>query len=171
MQTAGERFALAPMSSGIRALTWALFVLPVGFVLGGLVSPVAWILVPTGLFVALAYASVWLWWRPGAFVVGAEGLLLDFPMRKIRVPIHDVAAVAPIAPPAVREKTGFAMRIGAGGLWGGFGWLWTRRLGMVEFYVSRLDGGVWIDRRTGRPLLITPEHPERFAQALARYIS
>jgi hypothetical protein len=66
-----------------------------------------------------------------------------------------------------RDEHGWAMRIGAGGLWGGFGWLWTSRRGLVEFYVSRLDGYVLLERRTGRPLLFTPVEPERVASALS----
>jgi hypothetical protein len=57
-------------------------------------------------------------------------------------------------------------RIGVGGLWGGFGWLWTTRRGLVEFYVSRADGMVLIERRGARPLLITPADPEKLLRAL-----
>jgi hypothetical protein len=59
------------------------------------------------------------------------------------------------------------MRIGAGGLWGGFGWLWTKRKGMVQMHVSRTDGFVWIERKADRPWLITPENPEAFVRALS----
>jgi hypothetical protein len=65
-----------------------------------------------------------------------------------------------------RDRVGFAMRIGAGGLWGGFGWLWTSRRGIVEFYVSRLDGYVLLERCSGRPLLFTPADPEGMVEAL-----
>ena len=61
----------------------------------------------------------------------------------------------------------FAGRIGVGGLWGGFGWLWTRGRGMVEFYVSRTDGLVIVERRGGRALLFTPQDPEEFVDALS----
>jgi len=53
------------------------------------------------------------------------------------------------------------------GLWGGFGWLWTRKRGVVQIYVSRDDGLVGIERVGGRPWLITPEHPEAFVRALS----
>ena len=65
----------------------------------------------------------------------------------------------------LHQELGKTMRIGVGGLWGGFGWLWTRR-GLVNFYVSRSDGLVLIERRTARPILITPEKPEMMLQAL-----
>jgi hypothetical protein len=56
------------------------------------------------------------------------------------------------------------MRIGAGGLWGGFGWLYTRK-GLLDLYVSRTDRFVLVRLRTGRPLLITPDADERFVAA------
>jgi hypothetical protein len=57
------------------------------------------------------------------------------------------------------------MRIGAGGLWGGFGWLYTRK-GLLDLYVSRTDRFVLVRRRIGRPLLLTPERDEAFVDAL-----
>ena len=59
------------------------------------------------------------------------------------------------------------MRVGAGGLWGGFGWLWTQRYGMMRMYISRTDGFVWIQNVSDWPWLITPETPEAFVRALS----
>jgi hypothetical protein len=58
------------------------------------------------------------------------------------------------------------MRVGAGGLWGGFGWLWTQRRGIVQMYVSRTDDFVWIERPGERSWLITPERPKAFVRAM-----
>jgi hypothetical protein len=52
-------------------------------------------------------------------------------------------------------------------LWGGFGWLWTQRRGIVQMYISRTDGLVWIERISDRPWLITPDEPENFVRALS----
>jgi hypothetical protein len=57
------------------------------------------------------------------------------------------------------------MRLGTGGLWGAFGWLYTRK-GLVDLHVSRTDRFVLVRRRAGRPLLRTPEHGEGFVAAL-----
>jgi hypothetical protein len=57
-------------------------------------------------------------------------------------------------------------RVGAGGLWGGFGWLWTEKRGIVQMYVSRTDRFVWIERGAERPWLISPENPEAFVRLL-----
>jgi hypothetical protein len=59
------------------------------------------------------------------------------------------------------------MRVGAGGLWGGFGWFWTTRRGLVRMYVSRIDHFVWIERGPAQPWLITPDHPDAFVRALS----
>ena len=68
----------------------------------------------------------------------------------------------------LRRDVGWGMRVGAGGLWGGFGWLWTSRRGIVQMYVSRLARFVWIERGKERPWLITPERAEEFVAALTR---
>jgi hypothetical protein len=60
------------------------------------------------------------------------------------------------------------VRVGAGGIWGGFGWLWTKRQGLVQMYISRTEGFVWIERAGARPWLLTPEQPEEFVRALSR---
>jgi hypothetical protein len=159
-------FALAPMSRGIAALTALLLALPVALVAAGLVLPHLLGLAAVGVFVAASYAGVWVWWRPTAFEVGAEGLRIRFPGRTRSIPTHDLAGARTLTGRAFRDEAGLALRIGAGGLWGGFGWLWTRRRGLLEFYVSRTDGFVWIERRTGRPLLLTPDDPERMLRAL-----
>jgi hypothetical protein len=67
----------------------------------------------------------------------------------------------------LRRKIGWGLRVGAGGLWGGFGWLWTKDRGIVQMYVSRTDGFVWVEVTNGRPWLITPEQPEQFVIALS----
>lgn len=67
----------------------------------------------------------------------------------------------------LQREIGWGMRVGAGGLWGGFGWLWTQRRGIVQMYISRTDGFVWIERISGQPWLITPDEPESFVRALS----
>ncbi len=57
------------------------------------------------------------------------------------------------------------MRFGAGGLWGAFGKLKTRKA-TLAMYISRVDGLVLVNRSSGPPLLITPQDPARFVNAL-----
>jgi hypothetical protein len=78
------------------------------------------------------------------------------------------SAIRLVGSQEVSAETGWCVRIGAGGLWGAFGWLWTSRRGIVQMYISRTDGFVWIECPQARPWLITPEQPEAFVRALER---
>jgi len=162
-----NRFPLAPMSTGIAVLTAALLAMPVLFVAVALFAGGPPFLLGVGLLVAALYAAVWLWARPTAFEMDRESLRVCFPLWTRRIPLVEVAEVRRLDAAALRRELGFAVRIGVGGLWGGFGWLWTRRRGIVELYVSRIDDCALIERRGGRPLLVTPAETERFAGLLA----
>jgi len=118
------------------------------------------------LLIVSLYAAVWLACRPSGFSVSAEGLDVVFPAWTRSLSAASLLGAHAITSQAFREEFGWAMRIGVGGLGGGFGWLWTKRRGMLEFYVSRLDGLVLIERREGMPLLVTPEEPARMAAAV-----
>ena len=159
------RFALAPMCPLIRRLTLVMAVLPVAFLaLGALGSRV--LLVP-GMLVLLVYAWVWARFRPAAFIVHPDTLEVIWPLKRRRIPRAEISSARVVDRQELRREVGWGMRVGAGGLWGGFGWLWTSRRGIVQMYISRLDRLVWIERSPERPWLITPERPDTFVQALA----
>jgi hypothetical protein len=158
-------FRIAPMAPFIRWLTWGLCALPVAFVVAGVSGQSLAPMLGVGLFLCLLYAAVWVWWRPSRFELSEDGLALVFPGRRRLVPASQIAAVQAVTSAQLRERFGVLLRVGAGGLWGGFGWLWSRR-GWLEFYVSTLSGYVLVERRGRMPLLISPEHPARFVAAL-----
>jgi Bacterial PH domain len=156
------------MSGLIWALTVPLLALPLLFaVLGaqapGPAGPALWAIV--GLLVLL-YLVVWLWARPSRFEVLPEGLVIVWPARRRRIPRADIAGARVLVAGQFRREFGLGARVGVGGLWGGFGWVWTSRRGLLDLYVSRTDGCVLVERRSGRALLITPERPEEFIRTL-----
>jgi hypothetical protein len=159
------RSPLAPMTALIRALTAVLLAMPVAFAAAALAGAPR-LLLWVGLAVAALYAAIWLWMRPTSFEVAPEGVRIRFPLRALHVASSDVAGARALTSREFLREFGLALRIGAGGLWGGFGWLWTQRRGIVEFYVSRTDRYVLIERRGGRPLLVTPADPEGLVAAL-----
>jgi hypothetical protein len=124
------------------------------------------LLVPALLLVAL-YAWIWLRFRPTRFVVRPDALEVIWPLRRRRIGRDSIASVRRIDGRELRRDAGWCLRVGAGGLWGGFGWLWTQRRGIVQMYVSRTDDFVWIERVGDRPWLITPEQPAAFVHALS----
>jgi hypothetical protein len=159
-------FRLAPMSPVILVLTIVLWLIPVVFLLP--VARGSWVLVPAAAFVLAIYAWIWLRFRPTLFVTTPDALEVVWPLKRASVPRHTITGLRTMTARELRDEVGFGMRVGAGGLWGGFGWLWTTRRGVVQMYVSRTDGFVWIERGRERPWLITPERPQDFIRALSR---
>lgn len=161
------RFPLAPMTTDLRILTWVVLLVPV--VMGVCVvyapTPVDMVIGGSATFVVLVFAAVWLWFRPTAFEAGKGEIVIRWPMRT-RV-IADITEVEILERAAFRRTYGLGARLGAGGLWGGFGWLITRRE-TFAMYVSRTDRWVLVTPRNGRRVLVTPMDPERFVAAVRR---
>lgn len=150
-----KTFRLAKMSTELLVLTIALFGLPVVFCAGAFAGNRA-LQIPAFLMVIL-YAWVWLRFRPTRFVLHPDVLEVVWPLKRRTLSRGDMSDVRLMDGKQLRAEIGGGMRVGAGGLWGAFGWLWTRRRGIVQMYVSRTDRFVWIERTGERPWLITPE--------------
>ena len=159
-----ERFPLARMSPLIVTLTVGLVVLALALLVGALIGNRV-LAVPAALLAAL-YAWVWLRFRPSQFVVHGNRLRVIWPLKQREIPRDRISSARLIDRRELRREIGWGVRIGAGGLWGAFGWLWTQRRGVVQMYISRTDRFVWIERVGDRPWLITPERPEAFVRAL-----
>jgi hypothetical protein len=160
-----ESFRQAQMSPLVLTLTLLLLALPLTFFVGALFG--RRLLVVPGVLIITIYAWVWLRFRPGRFTVHHGGLQVIWPLKRREIPREDISNVRILDRHELKREIGWGMRIGAGGLWGAFGWLWTKRRGIVQMYVSRTDRFVWIERAGRRPWLITPERPEAFARALS----
>lgn len=154
------------MSRSILILTVGLLALPVVCLANSMFGES--LLVAPALLLIVIYSWVWLRFRPTRFVVHAGVLEVVWPFKRRELRRDDLSEVRLIERRELRSETGWCVRVGAGGLWGGFGWLWTRRRGIVQMYISRTDRFVWIERTNGRPGLITPERPETFVRALSQ---
>jgi hypothetical protein len=165
MNTTGQSFRLAHMSPLIWVLTLMLLAVPAVFFSTAIFG--RHLLSVPALGVVVAYVWVWLRFRPTRFVVYPDRLEVRWPLKRRSIPRKEIADVRLLDKRTLRNETGWCMRVGAGGLWGGFGWLWTQRRGIVQMYISRMDGFVWIERVGVRPWLITPARPEAFVRALS----
>ena len=101
------------------------------------------------------------------YVIDNRSLTVVWPLRKLHVPAHDISSVRVLDRKGIKKELGLAMRIGAGGLFGGFGLLWTRRRGMMRFYITRLDCFVFVERRNNKDLLLSVDHPDRMKKLLS----
>ena len=160
-----KSFRLALMSPQILTITTVLLALPLALFLSALFVG-RFVAVPALIVVAI-YLWVWLRFRPRRFVVHERSIEVIWPMKRRAISRADISSVRLLDREELRQEIGPGVRVGAGGLWGGFGWLWTKRRGIVQMYVSRTDIFVWIELKTGRPWLITPEQPENFVRALS----
>jgi hypothetical protein len=158
-------YRLAPMSPSILVLTGVLLALPLAFL--GLAALLMPLLLGPAVFILAIYAWIWLRYRPTAFVVHPRALEVTWPLRRREIPHDDISAVRVIDRQTLRRETGWGVRVGAGGFFGGFGYLWTTNRGLVRMYVSRTDRFVWIERKSDRPWLITPDQPDAFVRAMA----
>lgn len=114
-------FHLAPMSTGILVLTLILLLVPVAMLGYAVLACMAFI--GPSLFVVLVYAWVWLLFRPTGFVIHPDALEVVWPMKRRRVSRSSIQTVRLIDRDALKREIDWGIRIGAGGLWGGFGWL------------------------------------------------
>jgi hypothetical protein len=168
MQLQPNQFALARMSRGSKVITGLALSLGVGLLVASVGVAVTsprrvWIpLVAAGL-VWLVFLNVWGFHRPKYFEVAVEGLRIVWPFRRRLLPPTDIAAVRLVT----SDEAGLPVRlIGAGGFFGTFGLCRSAPLGLFRAYVSDRKKLVLIDRRGFRPLLISPDRPETFVQAL-----
>jgi PH (Pleckstrin Homology) domain-containing protein len=153
------------MSRGILALTVILLLIPAAMLIGALALSA--VLIGPLVFVSLIYAWVWFLFRPTTFVIKPGTLEVIWPLKRRQILRASIEAVRLIDVGELKREIGWGARVGAGGLWGGFGWLWTRRRGIVQMYISRMNDFVWIERGSERPWLITPERPEEFVRQLS----
>jgi hypothetical protein len=159
-----KTFRIAPMSALFVLLFVPLMAMPILFLMVD-AGPATLVMQGTGGFVLAIYGSVWAWWRPTRFDVDRSGLTAVFPTRRRHTPRAEIVSAELLDMGGFRRQYPRAMRVGAGGLGGGFGWLWSKN-GWIEFYISRMDGLVLIQRRGRMPLLISPRDPEGFVAAL-----
>lgn len=160
-------FRLAPMTTGLAVLTWALFALPLIFFYAASISPspVHHVMFGSAIFIVVLYASVWFAWRPTRFEIDDRALRIVWPIRVREIDRADVEDARIVSADEFRREYGLGMRIGAGGLWGGFGLLKTAKA-TFSMWISRTDRFVIVRLQRARPLLVTPEDPERFVKAL-----
>jgi len=157
-------FRLAPMSPEIRVLTLVMLALPLVLLAGAAFG--AWPVIAPGLFMAVLYLWIWTRFRPSRFILHLGTIEVIWPLKRREIRRESISDVRIIGVQEMRNEVGWCMRVGAGGLWGGFGWLWTQKRGIVQMYITRTDQFVWIERRNQRPWLINPENPEAFIRAL-----
>ena len=163
-----KRYPLAPMDRMYQGLSLFLGSLPFLFISLTLMlpGPPKLIFASSTVFLFLVYAWIWFYWRPDSFRLETTALVLEFPRREMVIDLSSVQQVHLYKNyDAFIAEWGFGIRIGAGGLFGSFGWLKTAK-GTLQMYVSRSVDLVVVEFSDRKPLLITPEQAQDFVNAL-----
>lgn len=157
-------YRMAPMSSQIKWMTGLTLLIPIVFLAVAQWSqePLSSLFDACAMGMLVLYGLVWLLMRPTGFRLEADGLVITWPLRQRKIFRREILQVDLLDRDDLRARTGHAMRVGVAGLWGVFGWLSTSERGRVDLYVSGFDDLVWIDCKSGRPLVITPQRAGTF---------
>jgi len=155
------------MAVAFILMSGVVLAIPVIFLLIGLTNPMLrTTFVGTAAMVVVGSAGVWFFYKPTAFELDDDALVLRFPLRTIAIPRSDVVSARVLSRADLREVLGFAVRVGVGGLFGVFGWLWSTKRSWVQIYATSVDGWVLVERRVGRPLLLSAKDGAGFALAV-----
>ncbi len=137
------------MSPVVLTVTLILLALPIGFYVAAFAGA-RFHTAPCFIVIAF-YMWIWLRFRPTRFVMHKQALEVIWPLKRQEIPLHSISSVRLLDREALKQEIGWGLRLGAGGLGGGFGWLWTKRHGLVQMYISRTDGFVWSNGRAIDP--------------------
>jgi len=153
-----DRAALIRTSCTLAALLGLLVLV---YMIHQLAPPIMLLDAPLVILPALAYAGT-----PEGYAVDAHALYIERrAMRTLRVPLERLKAIHPLPRPAV---DGALRLFGTGGLFGWAGRYRFRGLGSVSMHATNLDRLLVIERRRGRPLLISPLDPDAFLNGVRR---
>jgi hypothetical protein len=166
MRETSSFYKTPPMCGSIRVVTFIIAAIPFLLIFFGPAENRAGLTI-VAMFFFLLIIGVWLWMRPTQYIVDSSGLTVVWPLRKYHIPRSRITRVRVLDKKQVKKEIGFAVRIGVGGLFGGFGLLWSRKRGFIRFYITRTDDFVIIEQRNDRPLLITVDNPQGILKDLA----
>ena len=159
-------FPIARMDGLFTTLTGVLLVLPAGIAVVALAAPVVALpMLGTALAMVAVYAAVYLAMRPSRFALGEDGLQVVFPLWTRTVPWATIRGARLFRGDSYTHEVGWGLRVGAGGLWGVFGWL-VRPGDTVETWVSRREDLVRLTCEGRHDLLVSPADAEAFTAAV-----
>lgn len=102
-------------------------------------------------------------YSPTGFSVGPEGVRIHKPGGTVLLPLGSLRAARRAAPGELCGLRTF----GSGGLFGYFGWFWTRSLGHYRAYITSRHHMVLVQAE--RAYLLSPERPEDFLARLREW--
>ncbi len=100
---------------------------------------------------------------PRGFSLSPDGLRIHRPFGAHVLPYDRIRSARRAQPGELCGLRTF----GSGGMFGFFGWFWSRRLGHYRAFVTNRREMVLVEAE--RPYLLTPERPEDFLRSLSQW--
>jgi len=72
------------------------------------------------------------------------------------IPLENIESVESVKLKRVIRTFGY------GGMFGAWGWFWSKEIGNFRAYVTRRDRSVALRQRNGTPLVVSPDDPDGF---------
>lgn len=132
-------YRLAPMSRSLAIMTVVLWGIPLVFAVIAVTTdflPAMIFMIAMTVFIAGIYCWTWIRFRPSEFVLGDGAMEVIWPAKRRQVPYVGMHSAKIITRRELKDLVGFGMRVGAGGLWGAFGWLWTTKRDRPDVHLT-----------------------------------
>ncbi|MHC4715658.1 MAG: PH domain-containing protein [Planctomycetota bacterium] len=163
-----EAFGIAEIGGAYRIIAGCtgltvIVALPVTFAAGSFAGLA---FVCMGVAGGIAAAAVWVAVRPRHFRAFPGGLRVAWTAARREYSLDEIHSVRMVS----KEEVGRLSAPRNLYLLGSFGPVRSSRLGPVRTYLTRKDGMVLVERVEGEGLLISPDRPEEFVEALRKII-
>jgi len=107
-----------------------------------------------------------LFFAPIKYTVTNSEVIVNRLGPNVAVPIHTIEHISRPHRKQVRFLTTVRL-FGVGGFFGGYGLFWNRSLGVFYAYITNLKTLVFIKYDNGRKILLSPDRPQEFLEAVA----
>jgi len=104
-------------------------------------------------------------YAPQKYVVTQTEIVVSRHGPNVIIPLTSVTSVEPVG------LKGVIRTCGAGGFFGSWGWFYCRALGSFRAYVTRGDRTVLVRLAGKKPVVLSPDAPEGFIQAVQAQIA
>lgn len=99
------------------------------------------------------------------YEVSGDALIIHRPGKNKRLLLSEIARGRKLEKGELR----WSLRtFGNGGLFGYTGYFTDKKLGAMRWYATRLDRGILLQTKKGENIVLTPDNPDAFLQALHR---
>lgn len=130
---------------------WGLVLAPIRFF---------WVVVAaTSLVVLVTYG-----FSPRGFSLSPDGLRIHRPFGATILPFDKIRSSRRAQPSELCGLRTF----GSGGMFGFFGWFWSRKLGHYRVYVTHRQDMLLVEAE--RPYLLSPDRPDDFLRSLSQWL-